>query len=60
VAVLGGVLGAVYYLRPIPSLFAAFERPSPARKSQLGAIVLVGAVVVGIAFGPAVLWWLAR
>ncbi len=58
IAALGGVLAAIYYLQPIPRLFSAFERPLPSRLGSSGAIIVVGALLVGIAFGPAVLWWL--
>lgn len=60
VAALGGVLGAIYYLRPIPSLLSAFERGRPSRLGQSGAVILAAGVVIAIGFGPAVLWWLAR
>jgi NADH-quinone oxidoreductase subunit N len=44
-ATLGGVFGALYYLRPVPDLLASLRRGETSRPATLGALLLVAAAV---------------
>lgn len=63
IAVAGGVFSVLYYLRPIPDLFAAIREGAPAAARRPGSVagVAVAAVAVVI-FGlfPGIAWTLAR
>jgi NADH-quinone oxidoreductase subunit N len=61
IAALGGVLGIIYYLRPLPDLLA--QAKGTKGEAPLDALVAVGAgvvVVVVLAFLPGLAWDLAR
>lgn len=62
VAVAGGVFAVLYYLRPIPDLFAATRAavPEGLTRPSLPAIVLAGAAVVALGLFPNLAWSLAR
>jgi len=62
IATLGGVFGALYYLRPLPDLLAIIRAASASRLpvSSTPAVVLAGAAVVFVMFAPAVIYALAR
>lgn len=60
VTVLGGVAGALYYLRPLPDLFAAARVPAVARPAVGAAVVLTGAAVALLAVAPGLAWTLAQ
>jgi NADH-quinone oxidoreductase subunit N len=61
IAVAGGVFSVLYYLRPIPDLFAALRTPEtePRPVAIPGVVVAVASVVVLGVF-PGVAWFLAR
>jgi NADH:ubiquinone oxidoreductase subunit 2 (subunit N) len=62
-AVIGGVAGALYYLRPLPDLFAALRAairaPSPAPTFAATAVLLATAVVVLLGLAPGLAYFLA-
>jgi NADH-quinone oxidoreductase subunit N len=60
IAVAGGVFSVLYYLRPIPDLFAALRTPEtePRPVAIPGVVVAVASVVVLGVF-PGVAWFLA-
>jgi NADH-quinone oxidoreductase subunit N len=62
IAALGGVFGALYYLRPMPDLLAVVRTSGATRlpKSATPAVVLAGAVVVFAAVAPGLIYALAR
>jgi len=62
IAALGGVFGALYYLRPLPDLLAIVRAMGAGRLpvSTAPAVVLAGAAVVFVAVAPAVIYALAR
>ncbi|MDP8922711.1 MAG: hypothetical protein M3O34_07525 [Chloroflexota bacterium] len=62
IAALGGVAGVLYYLRPLPDLFAVIRTGAPGRlvPSPTPAVLLAGAGVVLLAIAPGVLYALAR
>jgi NADH-quinone oxidoreductase subunit N len=62
IAALGGVFGALYYLRPLPDLLAIIRAAGASRlpSSSTPAVVLAGAAVVFVAIAPAVIYALAR
>jgi NADH-quinone oxidoreductase subunit N len=62
IAALGGVFGALYYLRPMPDLLAVVREAGATRLpvSATPAMVLAGAVVVFVAVAPGVVYALAR
>ncbi|MBA2449755.1 MAG: hypothetical protein H0V51_17165 [Chloroflexi bacterium] len=61
VAVIGGVAGVLYYLRPVPDLLAiARAAPSPRRVGSASAVLLAGAAVVVLGLAPGLLYALAR
>ncbi len=62
VAIAGGVFSVLYYLRPLPDLFAAMRAAVPAglpRPTSAPAIVLAAAAVVGLGLVPGLAWALA-
>lgn len=62
-AVIGGVFGALYYLKPLPDLFAAVResaRPLPGTGLAGAAVALAGAAVVAFGLAPALAQVLAR
>jgi len=62
IAALGGVFGALYYLRPLPDLLAIVRAAGAGRlpASSTPAVVLAGVAVVFVAVAPAVIYALAR
>jgi NADH-quinone oxidoreductase subunit N len=61
IAVAGGVFSVLYYLRPLPGLFAAMRRPAaaPAQSPVAPGVVLAGIVVVVLGLFPGLVWALA-
>src|SRR5437764_11677772 len=61
IAVAGGVFSVLYYLRPLPDLFAAVRGPDPMPRLVLvpGVVVAILAVVA-LGLFPGVIWSLAR
>ena len=61
IAAVGGVLGIVYYLRPLPDLLAqATETRSQSTLGALAATGLLLVVVVVLSLAPGLAWALAR
>ncbi|MDQ6669162.1 MAG: hypothetical protein M3069_00080 [Chloroflexota bacterium] len=61
IAVAGGVFSVLYYLRPLPDLFAALRGEGVAQSGVVVAGVLVATVaVVGLGVFPGVIWTLAH
>jgi NADH-quinone oxidoreductase subunit N len=61
IAALGGVFGALYYLKPVPDLLAVVRGAGTRRMpSASAAVVLAGAVVVFGAVAPGLVYALAR
>ena len=62
IAALGGVFGALYYLRPMPDLLAVVRTAGATTlpRSTAPAVVLAGAVVVFAAIAPGLVYALAR
>jgi NADH-quinone oxidoreductase subunit N len=63
VAVIGGVAGALYYLKPLPDLFAAVregvQHPLPAPALAGAAVALAGLAVIAFGLAPALAYALA-
>jgi NADH-quinone oxidoreductase subunit N len=61
IAVLGGVFSVLYYLRPIPDLFAVVRERVPAlgMVAPVAGVLLAGALVVFLGIFPGVPWALA-
>ncbi|HET6317612.1 MAG TPA: proton-conducting transporter membrane subunit [Chloroflexota bacterium] len=61
IAVFGGVFSVLYYLRPIPELFAILRERVPAvgMVAPLAGVLLAGALVVVLGVFPGVAWTLA-
>jgi NADH-quinone oxidoreductase subunit N len=61
IAVFGGVFSVLYYLRPIPDLFAILRERVPAvgMVAPLAGVLLAGALVVVLGIFPGVAWTLA-
>jgi NADH-quinone oxidoreductase subunit N len=61
IAVGGGVFSVLYYLRPLPDLFAALRTPEAVRRPVLvpGVLVATLAVVV-LGLFPGLAWFLVR
>ena len=62
IATLGGVAGVLYYLRPLPDLFAVIRSGAAGRlvPSPTPAVLLAGAAVVFLAIAPSIVYALAR
>jgi NADH-quinone oxidoreductase subunit N len=61
IAVAGGVFSVLYYLRPLPDLFAAVRGEEVPGRPVLAPGVLVAALaVVGLGLFPGIAWTLAR
>ena len=62
IAALGGVFGALYYLRPMPDLLAVVRSAGATRlpTSAAPAVVLAGVVVIFAAVAPGLVYALAR
>ncbi|MCA1644966.1 MAG: hypothetical protein LC797_05660 [Chloroflexi bacterium] len=61
IAVAGGVFSVLYYLRPLPDLFAAVRGEHVTQRPVLVPGVIVAVVaVVGLGLFPGVIWTLAR
>ena len=61
VAVAGGVFSVLYYLRPVPDLFAALRTAAPVRgpagAPAVPAIFVATALVVVFGVFPGLVWW---
>jgi NADH-quinone oxidoreductase subunit N len=62
IAVAGGVFSVLYYLRPLPDLFAALrgEGARPAGGVVVPGVVVATVAVVGFGVFPGVIWTLAH
>jgi NADH-quinone oxidoreductase subunit N len=62
IAALGGVFGALYYMRPVPDLLSVVRAAGAGRlpATSAPAVVLAGAVVVFAAVAPGLVYALAR
>jgi len=61
IAVAGGVFSVLYYLRPLPDLFAALRASVPAaRAGAMPGVVLATLTVALISLFPGLVWALAR
>lgn len=62
IAALGGVFGALYYMKPLPALLSVVREAGVSRlpSSSTPAVVLAGAVVVFAAVAPGLVYLLAR
>jgi NADH-quinone oxidoreductase subunit N len=62
IAALGGVFGALYYMKPLPDLLAVVREAGASRLpgASAPAVVLAGAVVVFGAVAPGLVYLLAR
>jgi NADH-quinone oxidoreductase subunit N len=62
IAALGGVFGALYYLKPLPDLLAVVRTAGATRlpTSSARAVVVGGVVVVFAALAPGLVYALAR
>lgn len=61
IAALGGVFGALYYLKPVPDLLSVVRAAGVRRlPSASAAVVLAGAVVIFGAAAPGLVYYLAR
>jgi NADH-quinone oxidoreductase subunit N len=58
-AALGGVVGVIYYLRPVPDLFAEARRAPQGALVGSIAVVIAAAAVVALGLFPALGWVLA-
>lgn len=59
-AALGGVVGVIYYLRPMPDLLAQTKEDGPALSvGVVGAMLLLGGVLVFLTVAPGWGYWLA-
>jgi len=61
IAIAGGVFSVLYYLRPIPDLFAILREriPGVARPAPVPGVLLAGALVIVLGLFPGVAWTLA-
>jgi len=61
IAIAGGVFSVLYYLRPIPDLFAILREriPGVARPAPVPGVLLAGALVILLGLFPGVAWTLA-
>jgi NADH-quinone oxidoreductase subunit N len=64
IAIAGGVFSVLYYLRPVPELFAALRgapaSPAATRPIVLPALVVAGLAVVGLGIFPGLVWSMIR
>jgi NADH-quinone oxidoreductase subunit N len=61
IAVAGGVFSVLYYLRPLPDLFAAVRGDDVMPRPVLvPGVIVAGLAVVGLGLFPGVVWTLAR
>jgi NADH-quinone oxidoreductase subunit N len=62
IAVFGGVFAVLYYLRPLPDLFAVIKERIPAieRPVPVPGVLLAGILVIGLGLVPGVAWGLAN
>jgi NADH-quinone oxidoreductase subunit N len=62
IAVAGGVFSVLYYLRPLPDLFAALrgDRVIRSRAIVVPGVVVAAVAVVGLGVFPGVVWTLAH
>lgn len=59
-AALGGVVGIIYYLRPMPDLLAAVKNDEESRAGGTAVALVLGIVVVVLGVVPSLAWMLAR
>jgi NADH-quinone oxidoreductase subunit N len=64
IAVAGGVFSVLYYLRPLPDIFAALRAradasATPLVRAPVPGVVLAGALVVVLGLAPGLVWALA-
>ena len=61
IAVTGGVFSVLYYLRPLPDLFAAVRADGVVSRPILAPGLIVATMgVLLLSFAPGVAWYLAR
>lgn len=60
IAVAGGVFSVLYYLRPIPDLFAALRAQRAMRPVLVPAVLVATLAVVVLSLFPGVAWYLGR
>ena len=62
IAVAGGVFSVLYYLRPLPDLFAALrgEPAVPTGSMAVPGVVVAALAVIGLGVFPGVIWTLAH
>jgi NADH:ubiquinone oxidoreductase subunit 2 (subunit N) len=62
IAVAGGVFSVLYYLRPLPDLFAALRGEGGVRSPAIvvPGVVVATVAVVGLGVFPGVIWTLAH
>lgn len=63
IAIAGGVFSVLYYLRPIPDLFAAIRAGAPAavrRPGSAAGVAVAAVAVVALGLFPGIAWGLAR
>jgi NADH-quinone oxidoreductase subunit N len=61
IAVAGGVFSVLYYLRPVPDLFAAVRAGARTSRGVLApGVIVAGLVVVALGLFPGIVWMLAR
>jgi len=61
IAIAGGVFSVLYYLRPLPDLFAAVRGDgAPARPVLVPGVLVAALAVVGLGLFPGIAWTLAR
>jgi len=60
IAVAGGVFSVLYYLRPVPDLFAALRADTRLARPLVPGIVVATLAVLVMSFVPGVAWYLVR
>jgi NADH:ubiquinone oxidoreductase subunit 2 (subunit N) len=60
IAVAGGVFSVLYYLRPLPELFAAVRGEGVTRPVVVPGVLVAALAVVGLGLFPSIAWTLAR
>ena len=61
IAVAGGVFSVLYYLRPLPDVFAALRGEAVrSRPVLVPGVVVAGLLVMGLGLFPGVIWMLTR
>lgn len=60
IAALGGVVGIIYYLRPMPDLLAALNNDDETPAGNTWVPLFLAIVVLGLGVAPSLAWSLAR